>query len=279
MARFKCLVETEPQPNLENDTFTNIMSKAVKIGDSVVGKVGVSSPQPTCDGRKFLNFDHVAWRNAAHNDSQSCSIRPSVRHDQGCYRCYAPWCETLYQQWYVGGLFASISSQPLIGSVGEFYGFNPRSANLDLLAEFYGKHPEYREKTFLSVKGGCDGREESIRRSVENINKHLRGTKRLDLFECARVDSTVPIEETIGTLRKLIEEGKFSYIGMSEASSATLRKAHAVGIFVLGCPISYPPFVQVHPIAAVEIELSPWSYENEAKKGMTLIRCTCFALC
>ena len=67
-----------------------------------------------------------------------------------------------------------------------------------------------------------------MRRSVDNINKHLRGTKKLDLFECARVDPDVPIEETIKALTKLIKEGKFSYIGMSESSSKTLRKAHAV---------------------------------------------------
>jgi len=132
---------------------------------------------------------------------------------------------------------------------GDFYGYGRPSANLELLAAFYGKYPEYAGKTFLSVKGGCNGREESVRRSVDNINNHLKGTKKLDLFECARVDPNVPIEETIRTLRKLIEEGKFDYIGMSEASSATLRKAHGV-----------------HPIAAVEIELSPWSYESEARK-------------
>jgi len=94
-----------------------------------------------------------------------------------------------------------------------------------------------------------DSSEEHVRRSVDNINQHLRGTKKLDLFECARVDPNIPIEEATRTLHKLIEEGKFNYIGMSEASSATLRKAHAV-----------------HPIAAVEIELSPWAYEDEAKK-------------
>ena len=70
--------------------------------------------------------------------------------------------------------------------------------------------------------------EESLRRSVDNVNKHLRGTKKLDLFECARVDPRVPIEESTRTLNTLIEEGKFAYIGMSETSSETLRKAQAV---------------------------------------------------
>jgi len=132
---------------------------------------------------------------------------------------------------------------------GEFYGQGSPTANLDLLAAFYEKYPECADKTFLSVKGGTDASEKSLRRSVDNINNHLRGTKRLDLFECARVDPRVPIEESIKTLDKLIKEGKFSYIGTSESNSKTLQKAHAV-----------------HPIAAVEIELSPWSYEDEAKK-------------
>ena len=74
--------------------------------------------------------------------------------------------------------------------------------------------------------------EKNLRRSVDNINKHLRGTKKLDLFECARVDPKVPIEECTRTLQKLIGEGKFSYIGMSEPDSATLRRAHAVSVLL-----------------------------------------------
>ena len=74
--------------------------------------------------------------------------------------------------------------------------------------------------------------DEGLRRSVDNINKHLRGTKKLDLFECGRVDPKVPIEESTKTLDELIKEGKFSYIGMSEISSETLRRAHAVSLQV-----------------------------------------------
>lgn len=74
--------------------------------------------------------------------------------------------------------------------------------------------------------------ERNLRRSVDNVNKRLRGTKKLDLFQCARVDPNVPIEESTRTLQNLIEEGKFSYLGMSEPDSATLRRAHAVSILV-----------------------------------------------
>ncbi|KAF9790382.1 aldo/keto reductase [Thelephora terrestris] len=155
---------------------------------------------------------------------------------------------------------AAIDAMPagvkLFLNSGEFYGNNLTEANLDLLASFFEKYPGYADKTFLSVKGASkpgvlypDSSEGNLRRSVDNINKHLRGTKKLDLFECARVDPEVPIEECTRTLQKLIEEGRFSYIGMSEPDSVTLRRAHAV-----------------HPIAAVEIQLSPWAYKGEMKK-------------
>jgi hypothetical protein len=72
----------------------------------------------------------------------------------------------------------------------------------------------------------------------------------MDLFECARVDSKYPIEEIVGTLKALQDEGKFDHIGLSECSAETLRRA-----------------VKVVPIAAVEIEISPISYEEETKKG------------
>ena len=73
---------------------------------------------------------------------------------------------------------------------------------------------------------------ENLRRSVDNVNKHLRGLKKLDLFEPARVDPNVPIEETVKTLGELIEEGKFDYIGLSECSAETLKRANAVRRFL-----------------------------------------------
>ncbi|OJT14576.1 Pyridoxal reductase [Trametes pubescens] len=139
---------------------------------------------------------------------------------------------------------------------GEFYGPNCSAANLELLARFFDKYPEYAERTFLSVKGGSkegqlvpDSSPENLRRSVDKINEVLCGTKRLDLFESARVAPNVPLEDAIKTLAQLKSEGKFDHIGMSECSAASLRRANAV-----------------HPIATVEIEVSLWSYEEETKK-------------
>jgi pyridoxine 4-dehydrogenase len=71
-------------------------------------------------------------------------------------------------------------------------------------------------------------RPENLRRSVDNINKHLRGFKKLDLFECARVDPKIPVEDAIHTLSQLVKEGKFDYIGLSEVRADTLRRANAV---------------------------------------------------
>ncbi len=70
-----------------------------------------------------------------------------------------------------------------------------------------------------------------MRRSVDRINAVLRGTKRLDLFESARVDPNIPLEDAIKTIAQLKSEGKFDHIGMSECKAETLRRANAVGIF------------------------------------------------
>lgn len=140
---------------------------------------------------------------------------------------------------------------------GEFYGHNLATTNLEMIARFFEKYPDYVDKTFLSIKGGVklgtvplpDGSPANLRRSVELINEKLRGTKRLDLFQSARVDPNVPLEESIRALVELKNEGKLDHIGMSECSADSLRRGNAV-----------------HPIAAVEIEVSPWEYGEEAKK-------------
>ncbi|KAL5834598.1 hypothetical protein ACOSQ4_014095 [Xanthoceras sorbifolium] len=68
----------------------------------------------------------------------------------------------------------------------------------------------------------------------------------IDLYYQHRVDTRVPIEVTMGELKKLVEEGKIKYVGLSEASASTIRRAHAV-----------------HPITAVQLEWSLWSRDVE----------------
>ncbi|EJD07505.1 aldo/keto reductase [Fomitiporia mediterranea MF3/22] len=155
---------------------------------------------------------------------------------------------------------ASLDSVPLgtkmVLNSGEFYGISPREANLELIARFFEKYPEYADKAFLSVKGGSkaeslqpDSSPANLKRSVDCILEKLRGTKRLDLFEPARVDKDYAIEDTIRVLSGFVAEGKFDYIGLSECKASTLRRANAI-----------------HPIAAVEIEVSPWSYDDQVKE-------------
>ena len=112
------------------------------------------------------------------------------------------------------------------------------TANLDLLARFFDKYPEYADRTFLSVKGGMvpaqlspDGSKENLRRSVDAILKALRGTKRLDLFEPARRDSNYEIEQYAESLNEMVKEGKFDYIGLSEVGAETVRRAHKVSTY------------------------------------------------
>jgi aryl-alcohol dehydrogenase-like predicted oxidoreductase len=75
--------------------------------------------------------------------------------------------------------------------------------------------------------GGLNSRPESIRQAVEGSLKRLR-TDHIDLLYQHRVDPKVPIEEVAGTIKELIQEGKVKHFGLSEASSKTIRRAHAV---------------------------------------------------
>ncbi|TKY45280.1 aldo-keto reductase 1 [Spatholobus suberectus] len=93
----------------------------------------------------------------------------------------------------------------------------------------------------LQVKGTPD----YVRSCCEASLKRL-DVEYIDLYYQIRVDQTIPIEETVGELKKLVEEGKVKYIGLSEASPDTIRRAHAV-----------------HPITALQIEWSLWSRDIE----------------
>ena len=75
-------------------------------------------------------------------------------------------------------------------------------------------------------------RSEGVRSSVNNILSKLRGTKRLDLYEVARIDGSTPVEETIKAITELIAEEKLDFIGMSECKAETLRRGHAVSSFI-----------------------------------------------
>jgi aryl-alcohol dehydrogenase-like predicted oxidoreductase len=111
-----------------------------------------------------------------------------------------------------------------------------------------------RKEVFLATKYGIewrngalviDNKPESIVASCDASLARL-GTDHIDLFYLHRVDRTVPIEESVGTLAKLIAAGKIRYAGLSECSAETLRRA-----------------CKVHPIAALQIEYSLWQRDPE----------------
>src|SRR5205085_1445317 len=92
---------------------------------------------------------------------------------------------------------------------------------------------------------GVSGRPEYVRTACEASLKRL-GVEVIDLYYQHRVDPQTPIEETVGAMSRLVEEGKVRYLGLSEASAETIRRAHAV-----------------HPIAALQSEYSLWSRDVE----------------
>ncbi|KAK3414626.1 hypothetical protein EUGRSUZ_H00483 [Eucalyptus grandis] len=113
-----------------------------------------------------------------------------------------------------------------------------------------------RQKVELATKFGvslADGKNEIrgdpayLRAACEASLKRL-DVDCIDLYYQHRIDTRVPVEVTIGELKKLVEEGKIKYIGLSEASASTIRRAHAV-----------------HPITAVQLEWSLWSRDVEAE--------------
>ncbi|MFB7755888.1 aldo/keto reductase [Streptomyces sp. NPDC056121] len=99
---------------------------------------------------------------------------------------------------------------------------------------------------------GLDSRPEQIRRVAEQSLRRLR-TDTIDLFYQHRVDPNVPIEDVAGTVAELISEGKVRHFGLSEASAATIRAAHAI-----------------HPVTAVQSEYSLWTRDPEAEVLPTL---------
>jgi aryl-alcohol dehydrogenase-like predicted oxidoreductase len=124
-----------------------------------------------------------------------------------------------------------------------------------------------REQVFLATKFGIkldlnpptppprravDGSPAYVREACEASLGRL-GVEHIDLYYQHRVDPNTPIEETVGAMAELVKEGKVRHLGLSEASAATIRRAHAV-----------------HPIAAVQSEFSLWSRDVEDEVLPTL---------
>ncbi len=151
-------------------------------------------------------------------------------------------------------LLAALDAGVTLFDTAALYGFG---ANEALVGRVLKPH---RSRIVLCSKGGMtgqpvgpggalqrviDGRPEAIRRDCEASLQRL-GTEVIDLYYLHRWDKRVPIEESVGAMARLKEEGKVRALGLSEVSAATLRKAQ-----------------REHPIAAVQSEYSPWSRNVE----------------
>jgi aryl-alcohol dehydrogenase-like predicted oxidoreductase len=110
-----------------------------------------------------------------------------------------------------------------------------------MVATKFGSVRDPKTRAFL----GVNGKPEYVRQACEASLKRL-GIDTIDLYYQHRVDRNTPIEDTVGAMADLVKAGKVRYIGLSEASVATIRRAHAV-----------------HPITAVQTEYSLWSRDPE----------------
>jgi aryl-alcohol dehydrogenase-like predicted oxidoreductase len=113
------------------------------------------------------------------------------------------------------------------------------------------RHQVVLATKFGNVRGddgsfrGVNGRPEYVRAACDASLRRL-GVETIDLYYQHRVDKTVPIEETVGAMGELVKAGKVRYLGLSEASARTIRKAHAL-----------------HPISALQTEYSLWTRDPE----------------
>jgi aryl-alcohol dehydrogenase-like predicted oxidoreductase len=115
-----------------------------------------------------------------------------------------------------------------------------------------------RGEVFLATKFGLawskdklpqdvNGKPEYVREACEASLRRL-GVDAIDLYYLHRVDPNTPVEETVGAMAQLVEQGKVRFLGLSEVSAATLRRAHSI-----------------HPIAALQSEYSLWTRDVEAQ--------------
>lgn len=136
--------------------------------------------------------------------------------------------------------------------------------NEDLLGKWFKANPDKRNDIFLATKFAVkvNGTDRAIDSSPEYCKaacaKSLQrlGVQHIDLYYCHRVDQKTPIEKTVEAMAELKKEGKINYLGLSEVSSETLRRA-----------------CKVHHIAAVQVEYSPFALEIEGQQIDLLKTC------
>src|SRR6476619_1409906 len=131
-------------------------------------------------------------------------------------------------------MYGPFTNEQLVGKA-----INGRRDDVQLATKFGNKRGPNGERL------GIDGSPDYVRRACDDSLKRL-GVDHIDLYYQHRVDKSVPIEETVGAMKELVEQGKVRHIGLSEASPDTIRRAHAV-----------------HPISALQTEYSLWTRDPE----------------
>jgi aryl-alcohol dehydrogenase-like predicted oxidoreductase len=153
----------------------------------------------------------------------------------------------------VATIHAALDAGVTLLDTGDFYGIGHNE--MLLRRALAGGR---RERVFIGVKFGAmrapdgswigfDGRPAAVKNFLAYSLRRL-GTDYVDLYQPARVDPQVPIEDTVGAIADMVRAGYVRHVGLSEASAATVRRAHAV-----------------HPIAALQIEYSLLSRQVEAE--------------
>ncbi|KAI1655193.1 putative pyridoxal reductase [Daldinia decipiens] len=144
---------------------------------------------------------------------------------------------------------AAIAQGATFWSTGDYYGMPEPTAGLALLRRYFEAYPEDASKVTLFIKCCVDSKtmapkikREEVLASAENCFRVLGGAKKIDILGPARMDLSVPLEETLGAFKELVDAGKISGVGISEAGAQTIEKANAI-----------------YPLSLVEIEFSLWT--------------------
>lgn len=148
----------------------------------------------------------------------------------------------------IATLKAAFTSGCNFWNLGEFYG-TPAHNSLTIVNQYLNQYPEDANSILLSVKGCMkngqpDGSPAFVKESVDNCLRMLGDKAKIRFFEIARIDQNVPLEVTLATLAKYVDEGKIGGVALSEVNANTIRKAS-----------------KITKITAVEIELSLWTQE------------------
>src|SRR5271154_3396165 len=139
-------------------------------------------------------------------------------------------------------VYVPLKNEELVGRALLSWGIRGRREQIVLATKF----GIVRDPTNPNIRG-VSGKREYVKKSCEGSLKRL-GVEYIDLYYQHRVDPNTPIEETVGAMAELVKQGKVRYLGLSEASPQTIRRA-----------------AKVHPIAALQTEYSLWTRDPEGE--------------